>query len=446
VAAPVLTDAPSRSAHALQIPIIFVHGNGDTAALWHTTIWRFESSGYPRERLFAIDFTYPQARADDAVPMDGRSGSADQLRELTAFVDHVRNATGATKVAMIASSRGANAVRNYIRNGGGDAIVSHAVLCGGVNHGVYALPSFNPGSEFNGMGPFMRGLNAAYPDGNEVSPNVRWLTIRSDGFDKYAQPDGRFLGEPGMATHITFEAPALKGAANLVLPGADHRELAFGPAAFDAMYRFIIGQPPARLDVVPENPEVVLGGKVSGWRDGSPTNVPLVGTVVTVYQVAADSGERMRVAPHRKVVGPDGEWGPLVTHPGATLEFIVEAAGYPVTHIYRSPFLRSSRYVHLRPQPQGSLTAADVDANASAGSVVMISRPRGYFGVGRDRFEIDSKTPDGVTQGVPAISFARMRLPALPLRAVPTRFNDESISVVNWPAAENRIVVAEFHY
>lgn len=26
--------------------ILFVHGNGDTAALWHTTMWRFESNGY----------------------------------------------------------------------------------------------------------------------------------------------------------------------------------------------------------------------------------------------------------------------------------------------------------------------------------------------------------------------------------------------------------------
>ena len=36
-------------------PIVFVHGNGDTAALWTTTIWRFESNGWPRERLHAID-------------------------------------------------------------------------------------------------------------------------------------------------------------------------------------------------------------------------------------------------------------------------------------------------------------------------------------------------------------------------------------------------------
>lgn len=40
------------------VPIVFVHGNGDTAALWQTTLWRFESQGWPRERLHAIDLPY----------------------------------------------------------------------------------------------------------------------------------------------------------------------------------------------------------------------------------------------------------------------------------------------------------------------------------------------------------------------------------------------------
>lgn len=46
-------------------PIVFVHGNGDTAALWSTTFWRFESNGWPRERLHAIDLPFPLARDDD---------------------------------------------------------------------------------------------------------------------------------------------------------------------------------------------------------------------------------------------------------------------------------------------------------------------------------------------------------------------------------------------
>ena len=46
-------------------PILFVHGNGDHAALWITSLWRMESNGVPRERMFAINFTDPLARSDD---------------------------------------------------------------------------------------------------------------------------------------------------------------------------------------------------------------------------------------------------------------------------------------------------------------------------------------------------------------------------------------------
>ncbi|MEO8132956.1 MAG: hypothetical protein ABI831_03125 [Betaproteobacteria bacterium] len=421
-------------------PIIFVHGNGDTAALWHTTVWRFESNGYARARLFAIDFTNPTARSDDNQPQEARSSTADQLRELTAFVAEVQKQTGAPRVALVASSRGANAVRNFIRNGGA-ASVSHAVLAGGVNHGVYALAEFNPASEYNGLGPFMRALNAPYPDGAEVTPGVRWMTLRSDGNDKYAQPDGRFIARPGMATNITADGPALRGAENVVLPGADHREVAFGRAAFAAMFRFITGAAPLRTDVFPEQ-QVVLNGRLSGYRNGAPTNLPLTGGNVTIYHVAGNTGARMRLAPYQRGVEADGAWGPFTVDAGAALEFVIEADGYPITHIYRSPFSRSSDSIHLRPAAPGSLT----DEDRKSGSVVAITRPRGYFGVGRDTFLIDGKVPDGVTAGVPGVSFARTRLSAAPPHAIAAQFNDERITVVNWPAAEGRIVFAEFHY
>jgi triacylglycerol esterase/lipase EstA (alpha/beta hydrolase family) len=141
-------------------PVVFVHGNGDSAALWHTTLWRFESNGVPRDRLFAIDFSLPEAREDDTLPMPCRSGTDDQLRELGAFVARVLAQTGAGRIALVASSRGANAVRHFVRNGGGEELVVDAVLCGGVNHGVHVSPTFNPRSEFNGASPFMRALNA----------------------------------------------------------------------------------------------------------------------------------------------------------------------------------------------------------------------------------------------------------------------------------------------
>ncbi len=45
--------ATPTPAYTERPPIVFVHGNGDSAALWQTTIWRFESNGWPRDRLFA---------------------------------------------------------------------------------------------------------------------------------------------------------------------------------------------------------------------------------------------------------------------------------------------------------------------------------------------------------------------------------------------------------
>ena len=103
-AALVLTGV-GRSAFAQDeppVPIVFVHGDSDLAATWETQIWRFESNGYPRERLFAISFTDPQARDDDTVAQANRSSTADQLRELTAFIDGVKAKTGASKVAIVA--------------------------------------------------------------------------------------------------------------------------------------------------------------------------------------------------------------------------------------------------------------------------------------------------------------------------------------------------------
>ena len=106
-----------------------------------------------------------------------------------------------------------------------------------------------PGSEFNGRGPFLRGLNEG---DSEVTAGTAFLTLRSDGIDKFAQADGRFVGKPGAPTGITADGPALKGATNLVLGAIDHRETAFHPRAFREIYKFIAGREPARIAIAPE--------------------------------------------------------------------------------------------------------------------------------------------------------------------------------------------------
>jgi triacylglycerol lipase len=43
-------------------------------------------------------------------------------------------------VVLIGNSRGGNAIRNYIQNGGGAGAVSHAILGGTPNHGCGPFP------------------------------------------------------------------------------------------------------------------------------------------------------------------------------------------------------------------------------------------------------------------------------------------------------------------
>ena len=48
IAGIVATGCASTPSQQQAPPIVFVQGNGDTAALWQTTVWRFESNGWPR--------------------------------------------------------------------------------------------------------------------------------------------------------------------------------------------------------------------------------------------------------------------------------------------------------------------------------------------------------------------------------------------------------------
>jgi len=416
-------------------PVLFVHGNGDHAALWLTTLWRMESNGVPRDRMFAINFSDPLARADDTKAEPNKSSTEDQRRELGAAIEQLKHRTGAPRVALVGNSRGGNSIRGFIKNGG-SADVSHAVLCGVPNHGVFDWGS-GLNNEFNGRGPFLRGLNGGE---SEVTPGTAFLTLRSDGMDKYAQEDGRFVGKPGTPTGVNAEGPALKGATNLVLGAVDHRETAYSPRAFSEIYKFIAGREPGRIAITPEA-EVRLSGLVTGTPGGVQTNRPVADASVEIYRVSADSGERLGGAVHASQTGADGRWGPAKVDPSWYLEMVLTSAGSTTTHFYRSPFPRSSDIVHLRAaRPLGP-------ADAGAGSVVLMSRPRGFFGLPRDVVVFDDKEPSDVKPGVPGDSISTLRLPAAEAgRPVPALFNEERIVARAWPAFENRIAIAELTY
>jgi hypothetical protein len=103
------------------------------------------------------------------------------------------------------------------------------------------------------------------------------------------------------------------------------------------------------------------------------------------------------------------------------------------------PFPRSSDIVHLR--------AARPLGPAGAGAAVLMSRPRGYFGLPRDVVLLDGKEPADVKAGAPADSVSTLRLSAADIgRPVAALFNQERIVARAWPASENRIAVVELTY
>ena len=84
------------------------------------------------------------------------------------------------------------------------------------------------------------------------------------------------------------------------------------------------------------------------------------------------------------------------------------------------------------------------DADRAAGGVLLMARPRGYFGVPRDAVFLDGRVPPEVPRGGARVSVATVRLPAAELgRPVVALFNEERIAARAWPSAENRIAVAE---
>ena len=225
-----------------------------------------------------------------------------------------------------------------------------------------------------------------------------------------------------------------------MLGALDHRETAFHPRAFREIYKFIAGREPSRIDIVPEA-AVKLSGLVTGTPGGVQTNRPVADASVEIYRVAPETGERLGGAVHSSQTGADGRWGPAQVDPIWPLEIVLTSADAVTTHFYRSPFPRSSDIVHLR--AARPLAAAD----AGAGAVVLMSRPQGCFGLPRDIVLIDGKEPADVKPGVPTDSVASLRLPAAEIgRPVVAMFNQERIVAHAWPAAENRIAVAELTY
>jgi hypothetical protein len=417
---------------AERTPILFLHGDGGGAAQWMTMLWRFESNFYPRNLLFAPNLRYPSARHVDTVREAGRSSTEEATAQVSQEVARVRRVTGADRLVLVGQGRAGNLIRNHLRVAGPQG-VRLAVLCGSPSHGAIVSDQHMVGSEYNGRSRFLRQLNAQ-PGG--VTAGTEIVTLASDRNDLYAQPEGRFLGLPGVETGVGFDGPALRGATNLILQDADHLETAYSPAAFVAIWRAVTGELPVVQDLRPDT-RPVLDGKVTGWAGGVATNVPVTGARVRVFAVDPATGMRTGAEVHARITGPDGAWGPMAALGDAFYEFEVAVRGHTATHIYRSPFPRSSDVVHLRPHLPGP-----ADAAASVGAVVVLARTAGFFDHVADAIMFHGRRVDG-TPDVPHEAVLRLELPMGPQRSVVAEYNGERIAAATWPMAERRVTVIE---
>ncbi len=401
-------------------PLVFVHGDSDTSALWITQIWRFESNDYPSDRIFALDIPHPGAPEDNAVPEKNRSTTKEAAIALSRLVDTVLKKTGSTKVVLLGNSRGCSTIRNYVQNFGGANKTSRLVMTGCVYNGVFNFPGAAEGSEYNASGRFLKSLNA----GKLIPDGVTVTTIRSDKFDLYNQPMGDFIGMVGKPIGGNYNGPELEGATNIVIAGADHRETAFSADAFSIMYEAVTGRKPVTTDII-KSDSVTLNGMVSGWENSRPTNLPLVNAKLTVFETDPATGERKGSAVLEKTIGEDGMWGPFEASRGATYEFVVAAEGHPMTHIYRSPFPRSSSVVNLRLYP---LEGEALKAEMSLGMM----RPRGYYGARQDQIKFNGNTANGlIDHDVPANW--KVFSNSDKARSVTGSFNGETITGRTWP-------------
>ena len=181
---------------------------------------------------------------------------------------------------------------------------------------------------------------------------------------------------------------------------------------------------------------------MTGTPGGVQTNRPVAGASVDVYRVSPDTGERIGRPIHSSQTGADGRWGPAQVDPAWYLEIVLTSAG-----LDHHAFLSFAVPALLRHRASARRARRSEPADAGAGAVVLMSRPRGYFGLPRDVVLLDGKEPTDVKPGVPTDAVTTLRLPAAEAgRPVVALFNQERIVARAWPASENRIAVAELTY
>ena len=164
-------------------PVIFIHGNSDSAAGWKNSIETFSKNGYKPSEMYAM--TWGPA---NPLKAGEQAHSEKYLGEVRAFIEAVKKYTGAEKVDVIGHSMGVTLARKAIQGGDGfdpyspnkknfnlgaplTGSVDTFVGIAGANHGLSSalltgdrVPTTNKTTGLHPQSEFLKDINAVNRD------------------------------------------------------------------------------------------------------------------------------------------------------------------------------------------------------------------------------------------------------------------------------------------
>ncbi len=195
------------------------------------------------------------------------------------------------------------------------------------------------------------------------------------------------------------------GSNNAYFPDETHVQVATSEASFAAQFEFFTGVEPERVRILPARGDVNISGRAVYF----PANSGAAGTELQIWEVDADTGERLGDSSLANFnIGSDGRWGPVRLDPEAHYEFLLLRPDRADHHFYRQPLIRDSHLVRLNTSPAGSEIELNTHVSDDHAALV-ISRDMEWWGdrgADNDVLEISTTSASGDQAAVDIISSA----------------------------------------
>ena len=225
-------------------PVIFIHGNTESAHFWLPARNYFLGQAWDRDALWAFSYGRNDVRHFDS--NDAAAASIGRMVDAVTRYVSQRSGHEVRQVDIVAHSLGVTAVRQWMKQANAWHRVRSFVAIAGANHGTWVARADARGRnrasafELAPDSPWLQQLNR----GGETPGATRYLAL----YDGTGRSDALF---PAPLQH----SPRLEAATNLAFNlernrHLNHRELAQSPQALAAAVQFLRDAPQA-LDQVP---------------------------------------------------------------------------------------------------------------------------------------------------------------------------------------------------